>query len=124
MYITKSEFFLRKNVDFFKKKRRVDVYETLLSDYQEHLKYIITGDETWIQTHDSEITDQSSEYRRKGERRRQSRPKIKVMLIVFFDHCDMVHYEFLPSGQTVKKEYYLSVIRRLRRAIHLKRPEL
>ena len=36
----------------------------------------------------------------------------------------VVHYEFLPPGQTVNKEYYLSVMRRLREAIRKKRPEL
>ena len=32
--------------------------------------------------------------------------------------------EFLPTGQTVNKEYYLSVMRRLREAMRKKRPEL
>jgi len=35
-----------------------------------------------------------------------------------------VHSKFLPTGLTVNKEYYLSVMRRLREAIRLKRPEL
>ena len=55
---------------------------------------------------------------------RQSRSKIKVMLTVFFNYRGVVHYEFLPPGQTVNKEYYLSVMRRLCEAIRLKRPEL
>ena len=46
------------------------------------------------------------------------------MLTVFFDYRGVVHYEFLPPGQTVNKEYYLSVMRRLREAIRLKRPDL
>ena len=36
----------------------------------------------------------------------------------------VVHYEFLPSRQTDNKECYLSVIRGLKEAIRLKRPEL
>ena len=36
----------------------------------------------------------------------------------------MVHYELLPARQTVNKEYYLSVMRRLREAIRLTRQEL
>jgi len=27
---------------------------------------------------------------------------------VFMDYNDIVHHEFLPEGQTVNKEYYLS----------------
>ena len=100
----------------------------MLSDYQGVYKQIITGDESWIYAYDPETTDQSNEYRLKGEvkpkRLRQSRSKIKVMLTVFFDYRGVVHYEFLPIGQTVNKEYYLRVMRHLREAIRKKRPEL
>ena len=60
----------------------------------------------------------------KPKRSRQSRSKIKVMLTVFFDYRDVVHYEFLAPGQIVNKEYYLSVMQCLRETIHKKRPEL
>ena len=46
------------------------------------------------------------------------------MLTVFFDYRGVVNYEFLPPGQTVNKEYYLSVMGRLRKVIRLKLPEL
>ena len=54
-------------LNFLKKSRRVDVRDTMLSDYQDKLKCNITGDETWIYAYDHETTDQSSEYRAKGE---------------------------------------------------------
>jgi len=41
---------------------------------------------------------------------RQVRSHVKVMLTVFFDSEDVVHYEFLPQGRTVNKEYYLEVM--------------
>lgn len=46
------------------------------------------------------------------------------MLTVFIDFNGVVHHEFLPEDQTVNKEYYLGVMRRLREAIRRKRPEL
>ena len=48
-----------------------DVSETMLSDYEDKLKCIITEDETWIYAYHPKTIDQSSEYRAKGE----SRPK-------------------------------------------------
>ena len=45
------------------------------------------------------------------------------MLNVFFDFNGIVHHEFLPRDQTVNKEYYLEVQRRLREAIRKKTPE-
>ncbi|XP_020298007.1 uncharacterized protein LOC109862383 [Pseudomyrmex gracilis] len=119
-----------KTLNFFEKERRVSICETMLSDYQDVIKRIISGDETWIYAYDPETADQSSEYRVKGEPKpkkpRQNRSKIKVMLTVFFDYRGVVHSEFLPPGQTVNKVYYLSVMRRLREAIRknskLKRP--
>jgi len=115
-------------LNFFEKERRIKICEEMIAGYQDVYKSIITGDETWIYAYDPETTDQSSEYRAKGEvkpkRGRQSRSKIKVLLTVFFDYRGAVHSEFLPPGQTVNKVYYLSVMRRLREAVRLKRPEL
>ena len=117
-----------KFLNFFEKERRVLACEAILSDYQGVYKQIITSDESWIYAYDPETTDQSSEYRIRGEtkpkRPRQRRSKFKVMLTVFFDYRGVVHYEFLPTGQTVNKEYYLSVMRHLREAIRKKRLEL
>ena len=51
------------------------------------------------------------EGRKKG---RQVRSKIKVMLLAFFDSEGIVHHEYAPDGQTINKEFYLEVLRRLR----------
>ncbi|KAG5334715.1 SETMR methyltransferase, partial [Acromyrmex charruanus] len=37
-----------KSLNFLEKQRRVDVSETMLSDYRNRMKNIITGDESWI----------------------------------------------------------------------------
>lgn len=117
-----------KSLNFFEKERRVQVAEEMLSMSEDDLKCIITGDETWIYAYDPETAQQSSEYRAKNEPKpkkpRQNRSKVKVMLTVYFDYRGVVHQEFLPPGQTVNKEYYLGVMRRLRESIRRKRPEL
>ena len=41
----------------------------------------------------------------------------------FFDWKSIVHHEFVPRGETVNKEFYLKVTRRLREAVRRKRPE-
>ena len=33
-----------------------------------------------------------------------------------------MHYEFAPRGQTINKEYYVEVLKRLRDAVRKKRP--
>ena len=55
---------------------------------------------------------------------RQVHSKIKVMLIVFFDSCGIVHHEYAPQGQTVTKEYYLEVMHHFRDAVRCKRLDL
>ena len=41
----------------------------------------------------------------------------KMMIMVFFDAWGIVHHEFVPQGQTVNQEVYISVFRRMREAL-------
>ncbi|KAJ4426640.1 hypothetical protein ANN_26438 [Periplaneta americana] len=59
-----------------------------------------------------------------GKKAQQVRSKIKVMLTVFFDVRGIVHHEYAPEGQTVTKEYYHDVLRRLHDAVRRKRPDM
>jgi len=45
------------------------------------------------------------------------------MLIVFLDWKSVIHYEFVPLGETVNREFYLNVLKHLREAVRRKRPE-
>ncbi|GFY13981.1 mariner Mos1 transposase [Trichonephila clavipes] len=98
------------------------------SDDPEFMKLIITGDESWVYGYDPETKQESSQWNPPGSPRpkkaRQVRSKIKVMLIVFFDADGIVHPEHAPQGQTVNKEFYLDVMRKLREAVRRKRPVL
>ena len=89
---------------------------------------IITGDETWVYGYDPETKAQSSVWKHpdspRPKKARQVRSKTKVLLTAFFDHRGVVHYEYAPQGQTVTKEYYLEVLRRLRDAVRRKRPDM
>ncbi|UYV74621.1 hypothetical protein LAZ67_12000310 [Cordylochernes scorpioides] len=88
---------------------------------------IITGDETWVYGYDPETKRQSAEWRGQGEPRpkksRILKSRNKVLLVAFLDNKGIVHHEYLPASQTVIKEMYLSILRRLREAIRKKRPE-
>ena len=53
-----------------------------------------------------------------------SRSNVKVMLMVCFDWQGVIHYEFIPHGQTVNKEFYVAVLKRMREAVRRKRPQL
>jgi len=45
------------------------------------------------------------------------------MLLNFFDIRGIVHYEFVPTGQTINQVYYLEVLERLREKVRWKRLE-
>ena len=49
---------------------------------------------------------------------------MKVMMMVFFDWQGVIHYKFIPHGQTVNKEFYIPILKRLREAVRRKRPQL
>ena len=55
---------------------------------------------------------------------RMSRSQVKTMLVCFFDHKGIVHYEFTAQGQTVNQQCYLEVLTRLRESFRRKRTGL
>ena len=87
----------------------------------EFIKTIITGDETWVYGYDPETKFQSSQWKYpespRPKKARQVRSNVKVMLTCFFDSRGIVHHEYAPEGQTINKEYYLEILRRLRDAV-------
>ncbi|UYV76839.1 hypothetical protein LAZ67_14002153 [Cordylochernes scorpioides] len=70
---------------------------------------------------------QSSQWLELGEPRfkkaRMIKSKLKCLLITFFDVKGLVHFEFVPEGQTINQHYYIDVVNRLREAVRQKRPE-
>lgn len=46
------------------------------------------------------------------------------MLIAFFGVTGIVHYEFVPPGQTVNAAYYQEVLKRLKRSVARKRRDI
>ena len=91
------------------------------------LKSMVTGDETWCFQYDPETKRQSAEWKSKNSAQakkvRKVPSKIKTMLITFFDSKDIIHKEFVPTGQTITGAYYLEVLKRLMGRIHRIRPE-
>lgn len=123
--------FVPKLLNFDQKDCRMNIAQELLNDVNDDpdlLKRVITGDETWVYGYDVETKAQSSQWKHpespRPKKARQVRSNVKVLLTVFFDYNGVMHYEFLPQGRTVNKEYYLEVMRRLREAIRKKRPDL
>ena len=100
----------------------------LLERQNDILGCVITGDETWVYHYDPETKRQSAQWKTANSPRpkisRQSKSRVKRMLLTFFYIRGTVHYEFVPTGQTVNQVYYLEVLERLREKVRRKRPEL
>ena len=47
-----------------------------------------------------------------------------MLLSFFFNIRGIVHYEFVPTGQTINRVYYLEVLERLHEKVRQKQPEL
>jgi len=112
------------------KANRVNISQELLDRVSVDgifLKTIVTGDETWVYGYDVETKDQSSQLlgqiSTRPKKARMSRSNMKAML-VFFDWQGIIHDEFVPRGQTVNKEFYVTVLKRLRESVRRKRSQL
>jgi hypothetical protein len=45
------------------------------------------------------------------------------MLIIFFDMEGIVHFDYIPQGQTVSQQFYLQALKHLRLAVSCKKPQ-
>ena len=92
------------------------------------LDALVTCDESWIYCYDSETKRQSSEWNHANSLRpkkaRQSKSTHKLLMIPFFDSTGMIYMHWVPTGQTVNKEYYVEVLREFRKRFRWKRPTL
>ena len=91
------------------------------------LKNTVIGEESWVYGYDQETKQQSSQWKGTTSPRpmkgRQVRNKTKVKLLALFDPEGIVHHEYPPDGQTINKEFYVEILRRLRESVRRKRPE-
>ena len=89
---------------------------------------VITGAESWVYGYDPEMKAHLSHWKSPQspcpKKVRQSRSKIKTTLTVFFDWAGVVHQEYTPPGQTLKKRVLPHVLCRLRDAIGGKQLQL
>ena len=85
-------------------------------------------DENWIYCYDPETKRQRSQWKHacspRPKKARQNKSTHKLLLIPFFDSTGMIYMHWVPTGQTVNKEYYVEVLREFKKRFHRKRPAL
>ena len=84
--------------------------------------------ESWIYCYDTEAKRQSFKWKPAGSPRpqkaRQSKSTHQLLMIPFFDSTSMIYMHWVPTGQTVNKEYYSEVLRKFSKRFRRKRPAL
>ena len=79
------------------------------------LDALVTCDESWIYCYDPESKRQSSQWKHAGSPRpkkaRQSKSTHKLLMIPTFDSTGMIYMHWVPTEQTVNKEYSVEVLR-------------
>ena len=97
------------------------------SEDVQFLKNIMTGDKSWVYGYNLETKQQSSQWKGPSSPRpkkgHQEQSKTKVILMAFFHSEGIVHHKYAPDGQTINKEFYLQILRRLCESLHQKRLE-
>jgi histone-lysine N-methyltransferase SETMAR len=121
----------RQLTDELKQSRR-DVCAELLERYRmegdQFMNSIITGDESWAHHYEAETKRQSMQWHHLGspspKKFKCSQSAGKVMITVFWDHHGLVFIDFLPKGETVNSHRYQDTLKKLARAIRVKRPNM
>ena len=100
----------------------------LINSHPAVLDALVTCDESWIYCYDPETKRQSSQWKHAGsprpEKVKQSKSIHKLLMIPFFDSTGLIYMHWVPTGQTVNKEYYVEVLREFRKRFRRKRPAL
>jgi hypothetical protein len=105
------------------KQCRLYISSALLHNAEMFVR-VIPGDETWCFQSDPETKCQNLQW----ETQNSPQPKkvhlslsqFKTMLMCFFDHKGIVHYEFIAQGQTVNQQCYFEVLTRVRESVQRK----
>jgi len=109
------------------KQRRFHISSDLLCN-AEMFDRVIAGDETWCFQYDPETKRQSKQWKTQKspgpKKARMSWSQVKTMLVCFFDHKGIVHYEFTAQGQMVNQQCYLEGLTRCWESVQRKRPRL
>ena len=112
------------------KERRHDSREMveLINSDPAVLDPLVACNESWIYCYGPETKKQSSQWKHAGSPRRKkarwSKSTHKLLMIHFFDSTGMIYMHWVPTGQTVNKEYYVEVLKEFRKRFRRKRPAL
>ena len=82
------------------------------------LDALVTCDESLIYCYDADTTRLSSQWKHadspRPKKARQNKSTHKLFMIPFCDSTGMIYMHWVPTGQTVNKEYYVEVLREFR----------
>ena len=80
------------------------------------------------ESYDPQTKRQSSQWKHasssKPKKARKSKSSHKLLMIPFFDGTGMIYMHWVPTRQTVNKEYYVEVLREFRKRFRRMRPVL
>ena len=88
----------------------------------------VTIDDTWIHHYTPESNQQSAEWTARSENRpKRLKTQIsagKVLAFVFWEANGISFIKYLEKGRTIKSEYYMALLVRLKEEIAKKRPKM
>jgi len=83
-------------------------------------------DETWLYHYDPETKQQSMAWRHSGsplpKKFQLKKSARKVLASIFWDQDGILPIDYIPKGQTINAEYYLSLLVQLKNILKEKRP--
>jgi len=92
--------------------------ECFRCDPNDFLPRLVTMDETWLYYYYPETQQQSMEWRHSGSPRpkksRVQKSAGKCLATILWDEDGILKFDYLPKGQTINAEYYLSLLVQLK----------
>ena len=87
------------------------------------LDALVTCNESWIYSYDLEFLVEAC-WLSQNQEGQTANPPTNFWWSLFFDGTGRIYMHWVPTGQTVNKEYYVEVLREFSKRFRKKRPAL
>lgn len=109
-------------------KTSKDVMSRIRKNPKDFYRRLVTIDESWVHHYTLETNQQSKQWRSRRDKPTRKAMAVKsagkVMFTSFWDSKGIILNDYLEKGRTINSVYYVELLKKMKQAVVIKRPDL